>query len=84
MSAIRSPCTVSVDGKKVGNAPLDVHDLSLGSHDVKVELDGYASATETVMLTAQTPRTEVRPTLSRTAPATGTEAPRTTDTPCCP
>jgi len=46
--------------------------VSLGAHEVKVELDGYASATETVMLTAQTPRTEVRPTLSRTAPATGT------------
>ncbi len=63
---------VSVDGNKVGNTPLDVHDVSLGAHEVKVELDGYASATETVMLTAQTPRTEVKPTLSRTTPATGT------------
>jgi TonB family protein len=63
---------VSLDGNKVGNTPLDLHDVSLGAHEVKVELDGYASAAETVMLTAQTPRTEVRPTLSRTAPATGT------------
>jgi TonB family protein len=63
---------VSLDGNKVGNTPLDVPGVSLGSHEVKVELDGYASATETVMLTAQTPRTEVKPTLSRTAPATGT------------
>jgi TonB family protein len=63
---------ISVDGKKVGQTPLDVHDLPLGAHEIKVELDGYAPAIESVMLTAQTPRTEVRPTLSRTAPATGT------------
>jgi TonB family protein len=63
---------VSLDGNKVGNTPLDLRDVSLGAHEVKVELDGYAAATETVMLTAQTPRTEVKPTLSRTAPATGT------------
>jgi TonB family protein len=63
---------VSVDGQKVGQTPFDAEDLPLGTHEVKVELDGYAPAVESVMLTAQTPRTEVRPTLSRTAPATGT------------
>jgi TonB family protein len=63
---------ISVDGKKVGQTPLDVHDLPLGAHEIKVELDGYAPAIESVMLTAQTPRTEVRPTLSRTTPVTGT------------
>jgi len=50
----------------------DVHDVPLGAHEIKVELEGYAPAVESVMLTAQTPRTEVRPTLSRTAPAKGT------------
>jgi TonB family protein len=72
VESIPAGASISVDGKKVGQTPLDVHDLPLGAHEIKVELDGYAPAIESVMLTAQTPRTEVRPTLSRTAPVTGT------------
>jgi TonB family protein len=72
VESIPSGAAISVDGKKVGQTPLDVHELPLGAHEIKVELDGYAPAIESVMLTAQTPRTEVRPTLSRTAPVTGT------------
>jgi TonB family protein len=56
----------------VGKTPYDVHDVPLGAHEIKVELEGYAPAVESVMLTAQIPRTEVRPTLSRTAPVKGT------------
>jgi TonB family protein len=63
--------TVSVDGEKIGKTPLDAPDLALGSHEVKLELDSYAPATVSVMLTAQAPLTEVRQTLSRTVPATG-------------
>jgi TonB family protein len=62
---------VTVDGNPIGKSPLDVPDLALASHDVKVELDGYAPVTEPVLLTAQAPRTEVKLTLTRTAPATG-------------
>jgi TonB family protein len=72
VESIPTGAAITVDGKKVGQTPLDVHDLPLGTHEVVVALDGYASAAETVMLTAQTPRTEVRPTLSRTAPVTST------------
>ncbi|HEV7498726.1 MAG TPA: TonB family protein, partial [Vicinamibacteria bacterium] len=63
--------TVTLDGSAVGKTPMDVHDLSLASHEVKLELDGYAPMTEPVMLTAESPQTEVKLTLSRTAPATG-------------
>jgi TonB family protein len=63
--------TVTLDGSAVGKTPMDVHDLSLAAHEVKLELDGYAPITEPVMLTAESPQTEVKLTLSRTAPATG-------------
>ena len=72
VESIPTGAAVSVDGQSVGKTPFDVHDVPLGAHEIKVELDGYAPAVESVMLTAQTPRTEVRPTLSRTAPVTGT------------
>ena len=72
VESIPTGATVSVDGQSVGKTPYDVHDVPLGAHEIKVELDGYAPAVESVMLTAQTPRTEVRPTLSRSAPVKGT------------
>src|SRR5262249_36259055 len=46
-------------------------DLPLGTHEVKLELDGYAPATASVLLSAEAAETEVKQTLSRTAPATG-------------
>ena len=72
VESIPAGAAVSLDGQNVGKTPFDVHDVPLGAHEIKVELEGYAPAVESVMLTAQTPRTEVRPTLSRTAPAKGT------------
>jgi TonB family protein len=63
--------SVSIDGKRVGTTPMDIHDLSLASHEVKVELEGYAPVTESVMLTPEVPRTEFVKTLTRTQPATG-------------
>jgi TonB family protein len=72
VESIPTGASVSVDGQSVGKTPFDVHDVPLGAHEIKVELDGYAPAVESVMLTAQIPRTEVRPTLSRTAPVKGT------------
>jgi TonB family protein len=72
VESIPTGAAVSVDGQNVGTTPFDVQDVPLGSHEIKLELEGYAPVVESVMLTAQTPRTEVRPTLSRTAPAKGT------------
>jgi serine/threonine-protein kinase len=63
--------TVFVDNTPSGKTPVDVHDLSLLSHEVRLELEGYAPAAESVMLTAQSPRTEVKRTLTRTEPAAG-------------
>jgi TonB family protein len=63
---------VTVDGTARGTTPVDVHDLPLSAHEVKLELEGYAPTTESVMITAESPRTVVTRTLTRTAPATGT------------
>jgi len=61
--------TVSVDGKPRGITPLDVPELALGRHDVKVDLRGYSSAAQSVELAAETPRAELKLTLARVAPA---------------
>jgi TonB family protein len=62
---------LTIDGNSVGKTPIDVPDLALGAHEVKIELEGYAPVTESVVLSAQAPRSELAPTLTRTAPATG-------------
>jgi TonB family protein len=65
--------TVFMDGKSVGKTPMDIHEVAVAApHEVKVELEGYTTVTESVMLTAESPRTVVTKTLTRTAPATGT------------
>ncbi|HEY3190935.1 MAG TPA: TonB family protein, partial [Solirubrobacteraceae bacterium] len=61
--------TVTVDNQPRGVAPLDVPDLALGHHDVKVELKGYSPAAQGVELVADTPRAELKLTLARVAPA---------------
>jgi TonB family protein len=63
---------VFLDGKRSGKTPLDVHEVSLASHEVRLELEGYAPVTESVMLTPEVPLTNMVKTLSRTAPVTGT------------
>jgi len=63
--------TVTVDAQPRGVTPLDVPDLALGHHDVKVELKGYAPATQAVELVTDTPRAELKLTLARVAPAMG-------------
>jgi serine/threonine-protein kinase len=62
---------VSIDGQPRGLTPIDVPELGLGSHAVKVELKGYESRTEDVTLSAATPRADLKLPLSRVAPATG-------------
>jgi TonB family protein len=63
--------TVTVDNQPRGVTPLDVPDLALGHHDVKVELRGYSPAAQGVELVAETPRAELKLTLARVAPAMG-------------
>ena len=47
--------TVTLNGEAQGVTPLDVGDLFLGSHEVRVELRGYAPDTQTVELSADAP-----------------------------
>jgi TonB family protein len=63
--------TVTVDNQPRGVTPLDVADLALGHHDVKVELRGYTAATQAVELVTDTPRAELKLTLARAAPTIG-------------
>jgi len=63
--------TVTVDNLPRGVTPLDVPDLALGRHDVKIELKGYSPAAQAVELVADTPRAELKLTLARVAPAMG-------------
>jgi TonB family protein len=63
---------VAVDGQARGVTPLEVAGLDLGSHEVKLELKGYDAKTESVVLTADTPSSEVKAALTRVTPATGT------------
>ena len=63
---------VFIDGTRAGTTPMDLPDLSLAAHEVRVELEGYAPVTESVMLTPESPRTELVKTLTRTVPASGT------------
>jgi TonB family protein len=61
---------VTVDGQPRGATPLDVGELPLGHHDVKVDLKGYTPAAQAVELGADAPRADVKLTLARLAPVT--------------
>lgn len=63
--------TVSVDGAVTGTTPVEVGDLALGPHEVKLEMKGYEAAIESVDLTPEAPQAAVNLTLSRTVPVTG-------------
>jgi serine/threonine-protein kinase len=63
--------TVTVDNQPRGVTPLDVPDLALGPHDVKVELKGYTPAAQSVELAADAPRAELKLALARVAPTMG-------------
>jgi serine/threonine-protein kinase len=59
---------VTVDGVSRGASPVDVAELPLGAHEVRVELRGYAPAVQKVVLTAESPQAEVNLSLLRAAP----------------
>jgi TonB family protein len=63
--------TVIVNDVERGVTPLDVADLHLGNHDVKVELRGHTPVTQTVALTEEAPATALTLKLERAAPAMG-------------
>jgi TonB family protein len=63
---------VSLNGEARGTTPLDLGDLDVGIHELKVELKGYTSQTRSVTLTNEEPRQEVAFTLARPQPTSGT------------
>jgi TonB family protein len=63
--------TVTLDGQPRGITPADLADVPFGTHEVKVELRGYAPATERVMVSADNAAPALTLALSRTAPPTG-------------
>ncbi len=61
-----------IDGEVKGQAPLDLAELPLGSHEVRLELRGYEPQARTAVLTAEAPSAELKVSLARAAPTTGT------------
>ncbi len=66
-----SGATASLDGAAQGATPLEMNDLTLGDHEIKVEMRGYEAATQSVNLTPEAPQASVNLTLTRVAPVTG-------------
>jgi TonB family protein len=62
---------ISVNGEPKGVSPLELADLAVGNYQVSAELRGYESQTQTATITAEAPHVDVRVTLSRQAPTTG-------------
>jgi serine/threonine-protein kinase len=63
--------TVTLNGEVKGVTPLDVPDLFLGNHDVKLELRGYAPIARQVVLAEDAPSSTIQETMERAAPAMG-------------
>ncbi len=64
--------SVNVDGQSRGVTPLDVTDLALGTHEVKVELRGFTPMLQRVDITEEALRAELSLTLVRPTALTGT------------
>jgi TonB family protein len=62
---------ITIDGQPRGVTPADLADVPMGSHEVKVELKGYAPSSQQVLVSRDAPRADLRLTLSRTPAATG-------------
>jgi TonB family protein len=63
---------VKVDGEVKGQTPLDVAGLALGTHDVRVDLRGYDPQVRAAVLSAEAPTAELKVSLERATPTTGT------------
>jgi TonB family protein len=62
---------ITVNGETQGSSPLDLAEVPLGAYEVKVELKGYEPKTESLSLTEDAPRGEVKIALTKAAPTTG-------------
>jgi TonB family protein len=63
--------TVTLNGEARGVTPLDVTDLFLGNHEVKVELRSFEPVTRTIVLSEEAPDSELKLALLKAAPAMG-------------
>jgi TonB family protein len=62
---------VAINGQVKGMTPLDVGDLPLGILEVRFELKGYETRSQSVALTADAPQSEVKVTLARPTASVG-------------
>jgi len=62
---------VTLNGEARGATPLDVADLFLGDHEVKIELKGYSPITQKVVLSEDAPISTLNIDLSKAPPAMG-------------
>jgi TonB family protein len=63
--------TLSIDGVARGATPLDVTEVPLGTHEVKLELKGYEPRTQSVELTEAASGGEVKVAMTRLSPVMG-------------
>lgn len=63
---------VTVNGQSQGTSPLEMTGLAAGDYTVRLELKGYEAKTQTVTLTQDAPRAEMKVALARLAPVSGT------------
>jgi TonB family protein len=63
---------VTVNGQSQGASPVEIAGLALGDYEVRLDLKGYEPKTQKVTLSAEAPREEMKLTLVRTAPLSGT------------
>ena len=63
---------IYLDGEAKGVTPTQLAGLPLGSHEVRLEMQGFDAKTQTIELTADAPETTVSVTLAAPVPTTGT------------
>jgi hypothetical protein len=71
VESVPAGATVTLNGEARGVTPLDVTDLLLGNHDIKVELRGFAPVTQTIVLSELEPNSVLQLTLEKAAPVMG-------------
>jgi TonB family protein len=64
--------TVTMDGETLGITPLDVSELAMGTHEVRIELRGHQPETQTFELTPEQPTAELEWTLKPVVASQGT------------
>jgi TonB family protein len=62
---------VAINGEVKGATPIDLGELPLGILEVRLELKGYETKTQSVALTAEAPQAELKVALARPLPSLG-------------